>query len=119
MKRYENREAIIRDIDSALKKISKAKKAAQENLDQEELLTEIPEQLSVLRQHRESADFQFRKIRRLENVRLPALKAKLAEFDTLALPGTLPDTGCSPASPQPPLEPVASSCDASSTTQCP
>ncbi len=119
MKRYTSREQIIRDIDSALKKVRLAKVKAQECLDQEELLNGSVENLSELREHREKADFQFRKIRRLENVRLPALKEKLAEFDTLALPGTLPDTGCSPASPQPPLEPVASSCDASSTTQCP
>lgn len=81
MKNYTSATQVIKDIDSALKKIEKAKKVAQEHLDQEEFLTGGNE-LSELRKHREAADFQFRKIKRLESVRIPKLRQKLAEMET-------------------------------------
>jgi len=110
MKCYTNRDQIIKDIDKALAKVSKAKLVAQEHLDQEALLLGS-DNLSDLRAHRKAADFQFRKIKRLQDVRLKELKAKLSEFDTatLALP---PDTSLEP-SPSPlaqlQTEPCASS----------
>lgn len=84
MKRYTNREGIIKDIDAAHRKIAKAKLVAQGFLDEEELLTGTMN-LVELRSARESADKQFRKIKRLETVRLPKLGAKLVEMDTLPL----------------------------------
>lgn len=101
VKKYTSREQIIKDIDSAHKKITKAKKVAQEHLDQEEFLTGGSE-LQELRKHREAADFQFRKIKRLENRRLPMLGRKLAEWDTIPLVAS-PDT--EPAKLPPPCEP--------------
>lgn len=87
MKKYTSREQIVKDIDVARKKITKAKLVAQEHLDQEELLTG-GSNLIELRKHREAADFQFRKIKRLEDRRLPQLGRKLAEWDTLELSTT-------------------------------
>jgi len=84
MRKYKTREQIIRDIDNALAKVIKAKVVAQEHLDQEELLTG-GNNLVELRKQREAADKQFRKIKRLETVRLPKLKEKLAEWDTIPL----------------------------------
>ncbi len=118
MKRYTSREKIIKDIDGALKRVASAKRLAQEYLDDEELLTGTSA-VDKLRKAREAADFQFRKIKRLENVRLPALKAKLAEFDTSSLPGISLDNGCSPASPQHQPEPASASSDGHSTIQSP
>jgi len=86
MKRYTSREQIVKDIDSALRKVGNAKAVAQEHLEQEEFLKGVHHLLSELRAHRDKADFQFRKIKRLETVRLPYLKAKLSEFDTQPLP---------------------------------
>jgi len=84
MKHYTSREAILKDIDAAHRKIVKAKKVAQEHLDAEELLGGTGE-IKELREHREAADKQFRKIKRLETVRLKQLGEKLAEFDTMSL----------------------------------
>ncbi len=84
MKNYKTREPIIKDIDAAHRKITKAKRIAQEHLDAEELLTGTGE-VQELREHREAADKQFRKIKRLETVRLKQLGDKLAEFDTIQL----------------------------------
>lgn len=84
MKRYKNREQILKDIDRAHAKIAASKKVAQGFLDEEELLTGTGN-LVELRAARESADKQFRKIKRLETVRLPKLGEKLAEMDTLPL----------------------------------
>lgn len=111
MKKYTTPEQVTKDIDSALKKIEKAKRVAQEHLDQEQFSTGGNE-LSELRKHREAADFQFRKIKRLETVRLPKLKAKLAEMRTTPLalpPDTLPVKPPQPASPDPIPPDVASS----------
>lgn len=112
MKKYTSREQIIKDIDKALAKVTKAKAVAQEHLDQESFLIGTTN-LSELRAHREAADFQLRKIKRLENVRLKMLKEKLSEFDTAPLalpPDTLPAKTSSPALP-PPMPPCASSDD--------
>jgi len=105
MKKYTHRDQIIKDIDSALRKIEKAKKVAQGYLDEEELLLGT-DNVSEYRQARENADKQFRKIKRLETLRLPKLKEKLAEMDTIELPGTQP-VAASPV-PLPPPSPVAS-----------
>jgi hypothetical protein len=86
MKRYTCRDQIIADIDRAHAKIAKAKVVAQEHLDAEEFLTGTTD-LSGLRLHREAADKQFRKIKRLENVRLKKLGEKLAEMDTVPMEG--------------------------------
>lgn len=101
MKTYTSAAQIEKDIDSALRKVAKAKLVAQEHLDMEELLkgtTNVVE----LREHRDAADKQFRKIKRLETVRLAKLKAKLAEFNTGALPfagqDTAPDSSYHPVS---------------------
>jgi hypothetical protein len=115
MKRYTSREQIIKDIDGACEKVKKALKVAQEHLDQEELLTGATEKVEELRRHREAADFQFRKIKRLKEVRLIKLKERLAEFDTGALISTSPpDTSqAAPPSlaPQCPVQSFDSSCD--------
>lgn len=104
MKRYTSREQILKDIDSAHRKIAKANVAAQEHLDNEEFLRGATESVAEMRQHREAADFQFRKIERLKTKRLVALGAKLAEFDTRALfsPGNEPASGPHTPSPLPP-----------------
>jgi len=86
MKRYTHRDQIIADIDRARAKIKKAKIVAQEHLDAEAFLTGTTD-LSGLRLHREAADKQFRKIKRLENVRLKKLGEKLAEMDTMRMEG--------------------------------
>lgn len=86
MKTYTSAAQIEKDIDSALKKIAKAKAIAQEHLDAEALLIGASD-LTEIREHREAADKQFRKIKRLETVRLPKLKAKLQEFNTIPLAG--------------------------------
>ena len=84
MKIYKNRDQIIADIDRAHAKISKARVVAQEHLDAEEFLIGTTD-LTGLREHREAADKQFRKIKRLINVRLKKLGEKLAEMDTAPL----------------------------------
>lgn len=86
MKRYKNREQILKDIDRAHAKIAAAKKVAQGFLDEEELLTGTGNVVE-LRAAREAADKQFLKIKRLQTVRLPKLGEKLAEMDTLPLAG--------------------------------
>jgi len=86
MKKYTHRNQILTDIDHAHAKISMAKIVAQEHLDAESLLTGTTD-LSGLRLHREAADKQFRKIKRLENVRLKNLGEKLAEMDTVPMEG--------------------------------
>lgn len=92
MKTYTSAAQIEKDIDSALRKVAKAKIIAQEHLDMEDLLKGTTN-VSELREHRDAADKQFRKIKRLETVRLAKLKEKLQEFNTLSLPLTsLPDT---------------------------
>lgn len=96
MKKYTSTEQIERDIDKAYAKIAKAKEVAQGYLDEEQLLIGGTD-VSELRDVREKADFQFRKIKRLEDVRLPKLKSALAEFNTLTLP--LPDTAPDSVSP--------------------
>lgn len=85
MKIYKNRDQIIKDIDAAHRKIAAAKKIAQEFLDEEELLTGTAN-LTDLNKARDAADKQFRKIKRLQTVRLPKLGEKLAEMDTMELP---------------------------------
>lgn len=103
MKTYKSREQILRDIDSAHRKIAKAKNIAQEHLDAEELMRGTAF-LSELRLEREAADKQLRKIKRLETIRLPKLGEKLAEFDTLLLippTHTGPETASEPSSPPP------------------
>lgn len=85
MKRYTTRDQIIKDIDSEHRKIAEAKIVEQEHLDEEELLTGTND-LTGLREARDKADKQFRKIKRLETMRLPKLGEKLAEFDMMALP---------------------------------
>lgn len=102
MRKYKNRDQIIRDIDKARAKVQCAKKIAQEHLDAEELLTGIASRLSELKQHRENADAQFRKIKYLETRRLPALGNALAEWDTKLLPGIAPAPTSAPV---PPIEP--------------
>lgn len=109
MKLYTSREQIIKDIDGALKKVARAKTTAQEHLDAEELLTGSSN-VTELRKERELADKQFRKVKRLETVRLPKLKSKLAEWDTVPLNGldTLPEPNQEPAQslqPQPAFSP--------------
>lgn len=89
MKAYTSAAQIEKDIDSAYRKIAKAKLVAQEHLDMEELLKGTSN-VSELREHRDAADKQFRKIKRLETVRLVKLKVKLAEFNTLSLQLTSP-----------------------------
>jgi len=84
MKNYKSREQIIKDIDAAHRKIAKAKTVAQEHLDAEELLCGT-DNAAELRECRNAADKQFRKIKRLEMVRLPKLGEKLAEWDTIQL----------------------------------
>lgn len=84
MKRYTSREQILKDINSAHAKIAKAKQIAQSHLDEEELFAGT-DNASELRKCRDAADKQFRKIKRLETVRLPKLGEKLAEFDTIPL----------------------------------
>jgi len=86
MKRYTSRESILKDIDAAHRKTAKAKKVAQEHLDSDELLSGT-DNASELRECRDAADKQFRKIKRLETVRLPKLDEKLAEFDTIPIQG--------------------------------
>lgn len=103
MKKYTSSAQIEKDINSAYKKIAKAKVVAQEHIDAESLLIGTTA-LDELREHREAADKMFRKIKRLETVRLPKLKEKLQEFNTLALPGVLPpnnEPGLSPESAPP------------------
>lgn len=112
MKRYTSRDQILNDIDKALAKVAKAKLAAQEHLDNEEFLKGIDEKLSELREYREQADYQFRKIKRLETVRLPYLKTKLSEFDTATFPSLDTASEKNPLPPQPlPIETGASSDD--------
>lgn len=84
MKNYKSRDQILKDINAAHRKIAKAKLVAQGFLDEEELLTGTMN-LVDMRAAREAADKQFRKIKRLETVRLPKLGAKLAEMDTMPL----------------------------------
>ena len=84
MKIYTTKEQVEKDIDSALNKVTKAKALAQEHLDAESLL-EGTGDLTSLRIHRDAADKQFRKIKRLETVRLRFLKEKLAEMLTGSL----------------------------------
>lgn len=103
MKTYTSAAQIEKDIDSAYRKIAKAKLVAQEHLDMEELLKGASN-LSELREHQDAADKQFRKIKRLETVRLVKLKAKLAEFNTVALPFAGQDTA--PDSPSHPVSEV-------------
>lgn len=86
MKKYSSAAQIEKDIDSAHKKIAKAKAIAQEHLGAEALLLGASD-LTEIREHREAADKQFRKIKRLEAIRLPKLKAKLQEFNTIPLAG--------------------------------
>jgi hypothetical protein len=86
MKRYTHRDEILKDIDSAHRKLAKAKTVAQEHLDAEAFLVGTTD-LTGLRFHREAADKQFRKIKRLENVRLKKLGEKLAEMDTVPMEG--------------------------------
>jgi len=86
MKIYKTRDQILKDIDSANRKIAKAKVVAQEHLDAESFLIGTTD-LTGLRQHREAADKQFRKIKRLKNVRLKKLGDKLAEMDTIPIEG--------------------------------
>lgn len=104
MKKYTSSTQIEKDIDSALRKVAKAKATAQEHLDMEDLLKGA-DNASELREHREAADKQFRKIKRLESVRLVKLKNALAEFNTGALPFAEPcsgpDSSSRPASPYP------------------
>lgn len=85
MKKYKDAKQIERDIDKAYKKIGVAKKDAQEHLDAEALFIGSTK-LDEIRFHRESADKLLRKIKRLETVRLPKLKEKLQEMNTIALP---------------------------------
>lgn len=85
MKTYTSTLQIERDIDKAYAKISKAKKSAQEHLDAEALYIGSTK-LDEIRFHREAADKLLRKIKRLETVRLPKLKEKLQEMNTIALP---------------------------------
>lgn len=109
MKKYTTSTQIEKDIDSAYKKIAKAKAVAQEHLDCESLLVGTTA-LDELRQHREAADKMFRKIKRLETVRLPKLKEKLQEFNTLSMPGILPphnELGSALTPGAPNLEPLA------------
>lgn len=84
MKKHTHRDQIVKDIDRAHAKIKFAKEAAQGFLDEEELLTGTGNVVE-LRAAREAADKQFRKIKRLETVRLPKLGEKLAEMDTIPL----------------------------------
>jgi hypothetical protein len=84
MKKYTNCNQIIADIDRAHAKIAKAKLVAQEHIDAESFLTGTTD-LSGLSLHREAADKQFRKIERLQNVRLKKLGEKLAEMNTMSL----------------------------------
>ncbi len=84
MKKYTHRDQILKDIARAHAKIKKAKEVAQGFLDEEELLTGTGNVVE-LRAAREAADKQFRKIKRLEMVRLPKLGEKLAEMDTMPL----------------------------------
>lgn len=108
MKTYKTREQIIRDIDSAYRKIGNAKAIAQEHLDNEQLLVGSPSQLSELRKEREKADKQFRKIKRLETVRLPKLKTRLAEWDTPLLNGADDIALAKTPAPVPPTPPPPS-----------
>lgn len=85
MKKYKDAQQIERDIDKAYKKIESAKKSAQDHLDTEALPIGTTA-LDELRYHRECADKLLRKIKRLETVRLPKLKEKLQEMNTIALP---------------------------------
>lgn len=85
MKKYKDAKQIERDIDKAYKKIGVAKKDAQEHLDAEALYIGSTK-LDEIRFHREAADRLLRKIKRLETVRLPKLKEKLQEMNTIALP---------------------------------
>lgn len=102
MKTYTSRESILKDIDAAHRKIAKAKTVAQGHLDAEELLPGT-DNAAELRECRDAADKQFRKIKRLETVRLPKLGEKLAEFDTIPLipSHTLPETASAPSSAPP------------------
>ena len=108
MKRYTTRLQIIADIDKAIKKIKRTEEVVQEHLDQEEFLTGIDAQLSQLRHHRELADKGLRKIKRLQNVRLIHLKAKLSEFDTALLPGVSPEISSDKNHPTTPPSPPLS-----------
>jgi len=102
VKRYTKREQIIKDIDTAHRKIAKAKVVMQEHFDMEELLRGCGANAEQ-RAATEAADKQMRKIKRLETVRLPQLGAKLAEFDTIPIipSDTLPGTSSEPFSTPP------------------
>jgi hypothetical protein len=111
MKRYTSVAQVDKDIDSAHRKIAKAKLVAQEHLDAESLL-EGTTDVTELRQHREAADKQFRKIKRLENVRLRKLGEERSRIYTpvFSVPGISPEPNQPPV-PQPPPEPVGASGD--------
>lgn len=113
MKRYTTREQIVKDIDRALAKVQKSLEQAREHLDAEELLTG-GDNVTALREEREKADKLFRRIKRLQERRLPALKSKLAEFDTISLlpDDKSPETNLESSPPNQPL-PSAEQCDVS------
>lgn len=84
MKNYKTRDQILKDIDTAHRKIKKAKAAAQGFLDEEELLTGTGNVVD-LRAAREAADKEFRKIKYQQDKRLKLLGERLAEMDTMPL----------------------------------
>jgi len=106
MKRYTSVAQVDKDIDKAHMKIAKSKAIAQEHLDAESLL-EGSTDVTELRQHREAADKQFRKIKRLESVRLKRLGEERSRLCTpvFAVPGIAPETLPQSA---PPLQPSPS-----------
>jgi hypothetical protein len=84
MKRPVTKESLLKAIDSAHRKIAKTKADVQSLLDEEQLYSGT-ENASELRTIRDKIEKGFRKIKRLETVRLKKLGEKLAEVQTLQL----------------------------------
>jgi hypothetical protein len=84
MKRYKNRDQILKDIDRAHAKIRRLEKDAQSWLDEERLYEGTP-MVSELRNARENADKFLKAIKYQKERRLKYLGGKLAEMDTMPL----------------------------------
>jgi len=84
MKTYQNREAIIKDIDRAHLKIVRLEAKAQEELEAETLYIGTVE-VAQRRIHQEAADKFLKAIKYQRERRLKRLGEKLAEMDTLPL----------------------------------
>lgn len=87
MKKYTHRDQILKDIDRSHTKIKKLEALAQAELDAESLY-EGTADLVRKNKHHDEADKWLARVKYQKERRLKALGEKLAEFDTMPLPGT-------------------------------